>query len=102
MDKENNEEYRTFDFLINDEDEVMLLLYEQEGEPENATIELNEEEKSAVLYRNKNDEIMLTDIPENVFDSLQDADKLMVCELSVEEKEEDTKIVYAYEAEISD
>lgn len=45
---------------------------------------------------------MLTDIPENVFDSLQDSDKLMVCELSVEEKEEDTKIVYAYEAEISD
>ena len=102
MDNENNEEYRTFDFLINDEDEVMLLLYEQEGDPENAAIELNEEEKSAVLYRNKNDEIMLTDIPENVFDSLQDADKLMVCELSVEEKEEDTKIVYAYEAEISD
>ncbi len=102
MDKENSEEYRTFDFLINDEDEVMLLLYEQESEPKNAAIELNEEKKSAVLYRNENDEIMLTDIPENVFDSLQDADKLMVCELSVEEKEEDTKIVYAYEAEISD
>ncbi len=102
MDKENNEEYRTFDFLINEEDEVMLLLYEQEGEPGNAAIELNAEDRSAILYRNDNDEIMLTDIPENVFDSLQDADKLMICELSVEEKEEDTKIVYAYEAEIND
>lgn len=102
MDKENNEEYRTFDFLINEEDEVMLLLYEQEGKPGNAAIELNAEDKSAILYRNDNDEIMLTDIPDNVFDSLQDADKLMICELSVEEKEEDTKIVYAYEAEIND
>ena len=102
MDKENNEEYRTFDFLINEEDEVMLLLYEQEGEPGNAATELNAEDKSAILYRNDNDEIMLTDIPDNVFDSLQDADKLMICELSVEEKEEDTKIVYAYEAEIND
>lgn len=97
-----NEEFRTFDFLINDEDEVMLLLYQQEGEPVNAAIELNEEEKSAILHRNENDELMLTDIPENVFDSLAEADKLMVCELSMEEKEEDTKIVYAYEAEISD
>ena len=45
---------------------------------------------------------MLSDIPEDVFDSLDDADKLMVCELSAEENEEDTQIVYAYEAEISD
>ena len=102
MEKTTNEEYRTFDFLINDEDEVMLLLYEQEGEPKDATIVLNAEDKSAVLYRNNDDEIVLSDIPENVFDSLEDADKLMVCELSIEENDDDTKIVYAYEAEISD
>lgn len=99
---DDTEEFRTFDFLINDEDEVMLLLYEQEGEPQNARIELNVEEKSAILYRRENDELLLSDIPENVFDSLEDADKLMVCELSIEDKEEDTKIIYAYEAEISD
>lgn len=99
MDKD---ETQTFDFLINDEDEVMLLLYAQETEPKEARIELNAEEKSAILTRNTEDEILLTDIPENVFDSLADADKLMVCELSNEENEDDTQIVYAYEAEISD
>lgn len=98
----NEEELQTFDFLINDEDEVMLLLYQQEGEPKNPRIELNPEEKSAVLNRTENEELMLSDIPEDVFDSLDDADKLMVCELSAEENEEDTQIVYAYEAEISD
>ena len=98
----NEEELQTFDFLINDEDEVMLLLYQQEGEPKNPRIELNPEEKSAILHRTENEELMLSDIPENVFDSLDDADKLMVCELSAEENEEETQIVYAYEAEISD
>lgn len=29
----NADVFDTFDFLINDEDEVMLLLYEREGEP---------------------------------------------------------------------
>ena len=98
----NMEEFQTFDFLINEEDEVMLLLYAQETEPDNPRIELIPAENSAILYRSETDEIQLNDIPDEVFDSLAETDKLMVCELSAEEKEEDTKIVYAYEAEISD
>ena len=96
------EELQTFDFLINDEDEVMLLLYEQEGEPKDSRIELNPEEKSAILYRNPDTSIMLDDIPDDVFDSLAEADKLMVCELSAAANEDDTEIVYAYEADIDD
>lgn len=96
------EEFDTFDFLINDEDEVMLLLYQREGEPQNARIEIDGDNKTAILFRNENDSIMLKEISPDVFDSLQDADKLLVCELSREENETDTQIVYAYEAEISD
>lgn len=96
------EEFDTFDFLINDEDEVMLLLYQRESEPGDARIELNAEDKSAILFRTDDDSIMLKEISAEVFDSLQDADKLLVCELSREENEKDTQIVYAYEAEISD
>ena len=33
---------------------------------------------------------------------MEDADKLLVCELSIEDDEKDTQIVYAYEAEITD
>ena len=93
----DNKDFDTFDFLINDEDEVMLLLYQREGEPLNPHIELDAEEKSALLYRNDDD-----NISDEVFDSLQDADKLLVCELSRDEKDEDAQIVHAYEAEISD
>ena len=98
----NDEELQTFDFLINEEDEVMLLLYAQTTEPNNPSIKFIPQEKCAILNRTPEEEITLTDIPDEVFDSLAEADKLMVCELSAEEKEEDTKIIYAYEAEIND
>ncbi len=98
----DTEEFDTFDFLINDEDEVMLLLYQREGEPKNSHIELNSNNKSALLFRNNEDNIVLEDISPDVFDSLQDADKLLICELSREETDEESEIIYAYEAEIRD
>jgi hypothetical protein len=94
--------FDTYDFLINEEDETMLLLYVREGAPENPSIAIDTENKSAILTRNNDDTISLDAIPDDVLDSLQDADKLLVCELSIEDSDEQTKIVYAYEAEITD
>ena len=97
------ETFETFDFLVNDEDEVMLLLYEREGEPSSTPhIEFDSESRSALLFRSETDVLELDDIPENIFDSLQDADKLLICELSKEQDEDgDNAIRYAYEADIS-
>lgn len=92
--------YDIFDFIVNEEDELMLLIYQQETEPSNPYIELDRNESSAVLHRNENDFIVLGGLSNDIFDSIFDADTLLVCELSKEEKEEDTKIVYAYEAEV--
>ena len=96
------ETFDTFDFMINDEDEVMLLLYEREGEPSSTPrIEFDIEAKTALLYRNDNDVLELENIDDNVLDSLQDEDKLMVCELSREQDEDgDNAIRYVYEADI--
>ncbi len=92
----------TFDFVVNDEDEVMLLLYAGDTPPANARIILDVENNSAELLRNEEESIILEGIPDNIFDSLADADKLLVCEITDTEKEEDSEIVYAYEAEIED
>lgn len=94
-------ELNTYDFIINDEGEVMLLLHAQETEPKNARIEVDVKEKSAVLTRNPDDEILLQDLPDDVIDNMQDEDTILVCELKVGEKDEDTQIVYTYEAEIN-
>lgn len=95
-------EFETYDFLINDEDEAMLLLYVRDGEPVDPSIDIDLDNKTAILYRNDTDQITLKDIPDEILDSMADADKLLVCELSIEEDEKDTQIVYAYEAEIND
>lgn len=98
----NLEDFNTFDFLINDEDEVMLLMYARDGEPEKSNIAFDIDSHSAILTRREGEEIELGEIPSEVFDSIAEADKLLICELSIEEKDEDTKVVYAYEAEITD
>ena len=91
--------FDTFDFVINEEDEAMLLLYARENEPQNPRIELDIENKSAVLYRTPDEAIDLEDIPDEALDSMADADKLLVCELARQE-DKDSDIVYAYEADI--
>ena len=91
-----------YDFVVNDEDEVMLLLYAGNEEPENARFVLNVSENTAELYRNDNECVVLENIPDDIFNSLADADKLLVCEISDTEKEEDSEIVYAYEADLVD
>lgn len=91
----------TFDFIINDEEEVMLLIYERNGQPKEPFVDINPTDNTAVLHRNDEDEIFLKEVPDEVIDSLHDADTLLVCELSREENEEDTEIVNAYEADVN-
>ena len=91
-----------YDFVVNDEDEVMLLLYAGKEEPENAKVVLDVSGNMAELYRNDTECMVLENIPDDIFNSLSDADKLLVCEISDTEKEEDSEIVYDYEADIVD
>lgn len=99
---DNDDKFEVFDFVVNDEDEVMLLMYVREGEPDKPFVLLHPDEGTAILHRNNNDEIFLSDIWADIFDSLADADKLLVCELSRTDNEDDTEIVHAYEADIED
>lgn len=92
----------TYDFIMNDEDEAMLLLYAGESKPENAKIMIDFENKSAELTRNAAETIVLDSVPDDVLDSLSEADTLLVCEIVNTDKDEDNRIVYAYEAEIVD
>ena len=89
-----------YDFLINDEDEVMLLLYTREGSPLTPSISIDTTTNSATFYRNETDSFSLQEVPADIIDALQDVDNILVCELS--DDEENPQIVNAYEAEIID
>jgi hypothetical protein len=80
----------------------MLLLYAGDTKPGQASIVLNPEEKSAELKRSADESIILEDIPDDIFDSLTDADTLLVCEIKDTDDDQENELVYAYEAEIED
>lgn len=94
------DDFNTFDFLINDDNEVMLLLYAQENEPQDAYFHFDYTKNVAIFIRNESNKIFLSDIPEDVLERCRVSKKILVCELSKTEKEEDTEIVYAYEANV--
>ena len=93
-------QFDAYDFVVNEEDEVMLLLYARASEPKDAVFEIDTENMSAILHRNSEDGILIKELPVDILDSLQDADSLLVCELKPTEDENDTEIIYAYEADI--
>ncbi len=95
-----DEDLNTFDFVVNDANELMLLIHAQDTEAKNARLELNVDENSALLVRNEESELLLEGLPEDIVDSLLEADALMVCEIRIGETDEDSEIVNAYEADV--
>ena len=92
----------TFDFLISDEDEMMLLLHAHQTPPENPTAKLYPQNHIIEIYRRPDDALTLEEVDDRVFQKLQGMKVLLVCETSAIENEDETEIIYAYEAKISD
>lgn len=90
----------TFEFLISDEDEIMLLLYARDIAPEQPAVRLNPEDKTIELYRRVDDAFTLENVEDEVFELLKDAETLLVCEIFPIEETEETEIVYTYDAAI--
>lgn len=90
----------TFDFLISEDNDVLLVIYARDIEPSEPIVRLNPEQKTVELYRRKNDAFTLETVDEEVFNLLSREEKLLVCEILPTENPEETEIVYTYEATI--
>lgn len=90
----------TYDFIISDENEVMLILYSRDTAPENPAVRLNANEHIVELYRNAQDALTLQYVDSEVFSNLEEEDNLLVCEIQPTENPDETEIVYTYEAPI--
>lgn len=95
-------DFNTFDFMVTDENEVMLLLYARNTAPENPVVKLNYDEHNITLTRNSEDIVSLDGVDDEIFDNLQDEASLLVCEIEPTENEDESEIVYTYEASIID
>ena len=90
----------TYDFLISDENEVMLILYSRDSTPENPAVHLDAENHTVELYRNPEDALTLQYVDSDIFTNLAEEESLLVCEIQPTENPDETEIVYAYEAVI--
>jgi len=90
----------TYDFIISDENEVMLILYSRESAPENPAVRLDAENHLVELYRNSEDAVSLQYVDSDVFTNLAEESELLVCEIQPTEDPDETEIVYAYHAAI--
>lgn len=88
----------TFDFLISDEDEIMLILHARDIPPEQPAVRLNPEDKTIELYRRIDDAFTLENVEDEVFEVLKNEAELLVCEILPIEETDETEIVYTYNA----
>ncbi len=69
-----------YDFLFSDDGELMLVMDGFDEEPENPCLTLGDNQ--AVLIRsNKMPFLRLTDVPENVLETLENVGQILVCEV---------------------
>ncbi|MBQ8671204.1 MAG: hypothetical protein IJ525_01650 [Alphaproteobacteria bacterium] len=90
----------TFDFMISEDNEVMLVIYARETEPVGPAVRLIAKEQVVELYRNGADALTLQEVGAEIFNNLHDKEKLLVCEIAPTDNPDETEIVYAYEATI--
>lgn len=95
-----NNDRNIFDFLITDENEIVLIMHSQKTAPDEPAVVLVPEEHVIELFRNGDEQMTLTSVGDNVFNILQNRKELMVCEIEPTENPEETEIVYSYNAEI--
>lgn len=92
----------TFDFMISEENEVMLVIFARDIAPEDPIARLDPEHKTVELYRRKNDAFTLENVDDEVFELLKKEDNLLVCEILPTDNPDETEIIYTYEATLVD
>lgn len=83
-----------YDFLVNAEDEVMLVLNEYENEPQDAKLVVKDEQ-TVILQRSSGDMVRLELFPVEMFEKIKKVDEILVSEMK-----EDGDFGYTYSASV--
>ena len=93
-------EFDGFEFIVTEEEDVMLMIYARKGNPENPMIEINEPNKSVILHRNPNDVVLLENIEPNTLNILREETALLIAEVAPTENPSENELKQVYEAAI--
>jgi len=98
-------DFNTFDFIITDQGEVMLIMYARETKPHpQPAVRLDPVNHLIELYRTESEVMTLEEVSDDIFNNLKNEESLLVCEINPKDGDnpEEAEIVYAYEAEIAE
>lgn len=70
-----------FEFIITEEDDVMLIIYARSTNPENPQVELNKEQKRVILRRNSTDIVTLENVEDKILNNLSEEKALLIAEV---------------------
>lgn len=70
-----------FEFIITEEDDVMLIIYARSSDPENPQVELNKEQKRIILRRNSTDIVTLENVEDKILNNLSEEKALLIAEV---------------------
>lgn len=93
-------EFDGFEFIVTEEDDVMLIIYARSGNPENPTIKLVRKEKKIILFRNSADVVTLENVDDNIFENLLEETVLLITEVVPTENPLEHEVKQVYNARI--
>ena len=70
-----------FEFIITEEDDIMLIIYARSTNPENPEVELNKEQKRVILRRNSTDVVTLEGVEDKIIENLSEEKALLIAEV---------------------
>ena len=89
-----------FEFIITEENDVMLIIYARAGNPEKPVVKLDLEHNSIVLYRNQKDVVTIENVEKEVLDILSKENLLLITEVVPTKNPLEQEFSQAYGARI--
>lgn len=89
-----------FDFIITEDNNVILMIYARETAPYEPSAQLLPEEGKIVIQRNQDEILNLSPVEQDVFNALKQTKKLLVCEIKSTKKANEKEISFVYHIEI--
>lgn len=81
-----------YDFLLNTDDELMLVFYGLDSEPKNPTLALHQREYVLLTRAADEPQIRMDDVPDEIWEHLYKVKKVLVCEI-----DEDGEFKHVYD-----
>lgn len=100
MQKKTIDPRNVYELIESDTEDLMVLIYASETQPQSPFFKINEKRKTIELYRAKNDLIIINNLKSETIEKLRNISQIYICEMKYnEDPNAENEIIYAYTAQ---